>query len=66
MTQNEMLLRHFKRRKSISQFEALLVYGIVRLASRIDELRQQGHAIETIMKKDEKGKRYARYRLVRT
>lgn len=66
MTQNEMLLRHFKRRKSISQFEALLVYGIVRLASRIDELRQQGYAIETIMKKDEKGKRYARYRLVRT
>lgn len=66
MTQNQMLLRHFKRKKTISSFEALLVYGITRLASRIDELRQQGYQIETIMKKDENGKRYARYRFSRT
>ena len=66
MTQKETILRHLKRKKSISSFEALLVYGITRLASRIDELRQDGHDIETIMKKDEKGKRYARYRFSRT
>lgn len=66
MSQKEVLLKHLKRKKTISQFEALLVYGIARLASRIDELRKDGYQIETMMKKDEKGKRYARYKLVRT
>lgn len=65
MSQKEVLLKHLKR-KTISQYEALLVYGIARLASRIDELRQEGWNIETIMKRDDKGKRYARYRMVRT
>lgn len=66
MTQKETLLRHLKRKKTISQYEALLVYGIARLASRIDELRKDGWSIETIMKTDEKGKRYARYRMARS
>lgn len=66
MTQKQTLLRHLKRRKTISSFEALMVYGIARLASRIDELRQEGWDIETIMKRDETGKRYARYRLARS
>ena len=65
MTQNQKLLKHFRRRKTISQYEALLVYGIARLASRVDELRKAGLNIETIMKQDENGKRYARYRLVK-
>lgn len=65
MSQKEVLLKHLKR-KTISQYEALLVYGIARLASRIDELRKEGWNIETIMKRDDKGKRYARYRMVRT
>lgn len=62
MSQKEVLLKHLKR-KTISQYEALLVYGIARLASRIDELRKEGWNIETIMKRDDKGKRYARYRM---
>lgn len=65
MSQKEMLLKHLKR-KTISQYEALLVYGIARLASRIDELRKEGWNIETIMKRDDKGKRYARYRMTRS
>lgn len=65
MSQKEVLLKHLKR-KTISQYEALLVYGIARLASRIDELRKEGWNIETIMKRDDKGKRYARYRMTRS
>lgn len=65
MSQKEVLLKHLKR-KTISQYEALLVYGIARLASRIDELRQEGWPIETMMKRDDRGKRYARYRLVKS
>jgi hypothetical protein len=64
MSQKQVLLKHLKRR-TISQYEALLVYGIARLASRIDELRQEGWNIETMMKRDDRGKRYARYRLVK-
>jgi hypothetical protein len=65
MSQKEVLLKHLKR-KTISQYEALLVYGIARLASRVDELRKEGWNIETIMKRDNMGKRYARYRMSRT
>lgn len=66
MTQKETILKHLKRKKTLSSFEALLVYGITRLASRVDELRKDGWNIETVMKKDEKGKRYARYRMARS
>lgn len=62
MSQKEVLLKHLKR-KTISQYEALLVYGIARLASRIDELRKEGWPIQTVMKRDNNGKRYARYRM---
>lgn len=64
MTQKQTLLKHLKR-KSISPFEALLVYGISRLAARVEELRKDGHPIKTNMKTDENGKRYARYVLSR-
>lgn len=47
MTQNEMILNHLKRNRSITQLEALNRFGVMRLASRIDELRQIGMNIET-------------------
>lgn len=64
-TQNELILKHLQRRKSISPVEALISYGVMRLASRIHELRQAGYHIITIMKRDEAGQAYARYSLVR-
>ena len=64
-TQNGLILKHLQRRKSISPVEAMISYGVMRLASRIHELRQAGHHIITIMKRDEAGHAYARYSLVR-
>jgi hypothetical protein len=44
--------------------EALVSYGIMRLAACIYDLRELGYGIETEIKKDQAGHGYARYKLV--
>ena len=44
--------------------EAMEVYGIRRLASRITDLKAAGYDIDTVIKNDEAGHRYARYSMV--
>lgn len=62
MTQNQILLSHFKKAKSISQREALVDYSIQSLTKRISELKAMGYNIETQFKKHPvTGQRYARY-----
>jgi hypothetical protein len=63
MTQNEAVLCRLQR-GPITSLEALTELGIMRLASRVDELRKQGHLIttETISRNN---KNYARYHLTR-
>lgn len=41
-TQCEKILRHLKDYGSITSLEAMQEYGIMRLASRINDLRQGG------------------------
>lgn len=45
ITQCERILRHMKDYGSISSLEAMNEYGIMRLASRINDLKAQGIAI---------------------
>ena len=63
----ELVLMHMKKYGSITAKEADEEYGIMRLASRINELRKQGVAIETdfIAGKNRRGNisNFARYRL---
>jgi hypothetical protein len=62
MSQNEIILNHIRRAKSISQREALIDHGIQSLTKRISELRSMGYKIKTIHKKHPiTGQRYARY-----
>lgn len=61
MTQNAMILKHLKT-SNISPMEALELYGCFRLASRINDLRQDGLDIETIMT-TRNGKTFASYKL---
>jgi predicted ArsR family transcriptional regulator len=68
VSQKDQILAHLHRiengaRDSLSQMEALGLYRIYRLASRIDELRQDGYDIVTEMKVDPTGRPYARYHL---
>lgn len=63
----ELILMHMKKYGSITHKEAEAEYGCARLASRINELRRMGYAIESEMitgKSRHGGKtHYARYRL---
>ena len=46
MTQNEMILAYLKEHGSITQLSALRDLGVMRLASRISDLRKKGIKIE--------------------
>jgi len=63
-THRMRVLDHLIYRKTITPLEALGCYGIMRLAPRILELREMGHKIETKLRTDPMGKKYAQYRLV--
>ena len=48
-TQCERIIRHLRDYGSITSLEAITEYGILRLASRISDLRGQGYAISSEM-----------------
>lgn len=68
MTQNERILRHLEECGVIDPMTALKEYGIMRLASRISDLRSDGYNISRRMVtgKNRYGEKtaYAEYRLV--
>ena len=45
MTQCERILRHLRDHGSISSLEAINEYGILRLASRVNDLKRRGYNI---------------------
>ena len=49
VTQKSVILSHLERFGSIEPLTALREYGIMRLASRISDLRQEGHNIKKEM-----------------
>ena len=67
MTQNEKVLNYMERFGSITQLEALSDLGIMRLASRINDLKKQGHSVkkEMVKSKNRFGEniQFARYSL---
>ena len=50
-TQCQKILRHLEDYGSISSLTAMQEYGIMRLASRISDLKGQGYAISSEIKK---------------
>lgn len=67
MNQCERILRHLEDYGSITSLEAISEYGIMRLASRITDLKKRGHKItsETVSGVNRYGETtyYSRYRL---
>lgn len=47
MTQTERILAYIEEHGSITQFEALTELGVLRLASRVNDLRRQGYSIHS-------------------
>lgn len=62
MSQNTDILNHLQK-GPITTLEALNKYGCFRLASRINDLRRQGHEIITTNKELPNGKHVAEYSL---
>ena len=66
-TQNERILKYMNEHGSITQYEAMMVLGVMRLASRISDLRRLGYPIvsefETVRNRHEEECRIKRYRL---
>ena len=67
MTQNDMVLKYLHDFGSITPLDALREFGCMRLASRIADLKKDGHSISRVMERGQ-GRygnkvRYARYRL---
>lgn len=50
-TQCQRIIRHLKDFGSISSLEAMSEYGIMRLASRITDLKRQGYCFSVTMVK---------------
>ena len=69
LTQCERVLRHLEDFGSITSLEAMSEYGIMRLASRINDLKAQGIAIvsERVTGKNRynEATSYSKYRLAK-
>ena len=63
MTQNQQILSHMKTGKDITPLQAIGLYGVYRLAARINDLRKQGVPIETVIRTDGQGRTYASYKM---
>ena len=59
MNQKKMVLVHFKKRKSITSWEAIQKYGITRLAAVICDLKDTHNIVATMQTAE--GKRWAKY-----
>lgn len=67
VSQNMKILEYLQKGNSITQLEALRLFGCLRLAGRILNLRERGHVISTQWEVDPKSrKRWARYHLVQS
>lgn len=63
MSQNDRILADLKAGHALTALEALQRHQCLRLAARIDELRQRGYPISVERAELENGKKVARYRL---
>lgn len=60
--QTKLIEKHLKNGKSITPIEALNLFGCLRLAARIADLRKSGmHIVTSYTERD--GKRWATYRM---
>jgi hypothetical protein len=62
-SQTDAILAHLRAGNSLTQLEALSLFGCMRLPSRIDELHKRGVGVVKDMVKLPTGKRVAKYYL---
>jgi hypothetical protein len=62
-SQKQLVLEYLEKGNTITPIEALNMFGTFRLASRINELRDEGHSIKTIRHITHSGKSVAMYHM---
>lgn len=62
-SQAALILGYLEAGNTITPLEALEKFGCFRLASRINDLKNEGHAIDGEMIELDNGKRVKRYRM---
>jgi hypothetical protein len=63
-SQNKRILEHLSLGRTLTSLEALLLFGSLRLASRINDLKNKGHNVKSEMVETEYSKKkVARYSL---
>ncbi len=62
-SQNKLILAYLQGGNSLTGIEALEMFGCFRLPSRINDLRNMGHSIESDRVLLPNGKRVARYKI---
>jgi hypothetical protein len=65
MNQHEWIMRQLKMGRMITALDALNGCGSMKLATRISELKRDGHNIVTHMV-SQNGKKFAKYQLIRS
>jgi hypothetical protein len=65
MNQHEWILKQLSEGKMITAIDALKGCGSMKLATRISELKRDGHNIVTHMV-SQNGKKFAKYQLIRS
>lgn len=61
MNQNQHVRQHLKKHGSINPLQALSLYGVFRLASRIYDLKKEGMVIMAILCYSKGRKKYCKY-----
>ena len=64
-SQNQQILEYLEEGNTITPIEALNLFRCMRLASRINDLRRDGHIIATDIIQSDNNKRWARYRILK-
>jgi len=64
MSHNAAILSHLKSGRTITPLDALKLYGCMRLAARVHDLRMQGNDIVGRKKALKNGKKVAEYILI--
>jgi hypothetical protein len=63
--QAKTILRHLRKHGHISPMQAIVVYGIARLAPCIFDIRNVGYQVDTQIKHDAQGHKYAKYTMAK-
>ena len=62
MTHEEIIIKHLKEHGKITSLVAMNKYRIMRLASRVSDLKRKGYPIKAVTVCGKNGKHWAEYR----